>query len=320
MRVTVLGLGAIGGLLAAGFQVGGAEVSALARGATLEALRRDGLVLRDGTAERRFRLEASDDPAALPVPDLLVLALKGQDLPAALPLIRAGMGPDTWLLSAQNGVPWFFTAGLEGPLRGAVLDSVDPGGTLAAGLPAHRVLPMVVHAAALTEAPGVVRLAKADRLPLGGPAAARDATAAILRAGGLPAEPSDDIRGEIWRKLWGNSNMNPLSVLSRATLSAMLDEPGVRGLAETMMREMDAIGQRIGLAPLGDPAARIAVTRRIGAFRTSMLQDYEAGRRLELGPILGALAEMAERAGQEAPVTRGVLGLVRLLDAAHRAG
>lgn len=315
MRVTILGLGAIGGLLAAGFHIGGAEVSALARGATLAALRQDGLVLRDGAAERRFRLAAAEDPAALPTPDVLVLALKGQDLPAALPLIRAAIGPHTWLLSAQNGVPWFFTAGLDGPLRDAVLESVDPGGTLAATLPAARVLPMVVHAAASVEAPGIVRLAKADRLPLGGPAAPRDAAVAALRAGGLSAEAVEDIRSEIWRKLWGNSNMNPLSVLSRATLSAMLDEPGVRGLAEAMMREMDAIGQRVGLAPLGDPAARIAVTRRIGAFRTSMLQDFEAGRRLELGPILGVLAEMAERVGQDAPVTRGVLGLVRLLDA-----
>ncbi len=317
MRVTVIGVGAIGGMLAAGFAAGGAEVAAVARGATLAALRRDGLTLRDGPVERRHAIRAEADPAALPLPDLLVLGLKGQDLPAALPLILAAMGPGTRLLSAQNGVPWFFLQGLRGPLEGAALQSVDPGGALAAALPPERVLPMVVHAAASVEAPGVIRLAKADRLPVGGEAEARDAAVALLRAGGLPAEPSDDIRMEIWRKLWGNSNMNPLSALSRATLSAMLDDHGVRGLAEAMMREMDAIGGRIGLAPLGDPAARIAVTRRIGAFRTSMLQDLEAGRPLELGPIIGALVEMAERLGEPAPVTRGIHGLVRLLDAAR---
>ncbi|MGG5812427.1 2-dehydropantoate 2-reductase [Falsiroseomonas sp. CW058] len=315
MRVTVLGAGAVGGMLAAGFAAGGAEVSLLARGATLAALRRDGLVLRDAAGERRLALPASDDPAALPPADLLVLGLKGHDLPAALPLIRAALRPGTRLLSAQNGVPWFFLQGFGGPLRDVALDSVDPGGALAAALPAGRVLPMVVHAAATAEAPGVVRLVKADRLPVGGKAGPRDRAVALLRAGGLPAEASDDIRGEIWRKLWGNSNMNPLSVLCRATLSDMLEDDGVRGLAEAMMREMDAIGQRIGLAPLDDVAARMAVTRRLGAFRTSMLQDWEAGRRLELGPVLGALVEMADRLGEPAPAMRGVHGLVRLLAA-----
>jgi 2-dehydropantoate 2-reductase len=318
MRVTVIGLGAIGGMLAGGFAAGGAEVSAVVRGATLAALRRDGLVLRDGPAERRVPVRAAEDPAALPAADLLVLGLKGQDLPGALPAIRAALGPGTRILSAQNGVPWFFTHGLGGPLDGAVLESVDPGGMLAAALPPDRVLPMVVHAAASVEAPGVVRLAKADRLPVGGEPAARDAVVEALRRGGLPAGASDAIREEIWRKLWGNSNMNPLSALSRATLSDLLDDEGVRGLAEAMMREMDAIGGRIGLPPLGDPAARIAVTRRIGAFRTSMLQDLEAGRPLELGPIIGALVEMADRVGQPAPVTRGVFGLVRLLAQAGR--
>jgi 2-dehydropantoate 2-reductase len=163
----------------------------------------------------------------------------------------------------------------------------------------------------------VIRLAKADRLPIGDIAGANgallEATVATLRAGGIPAEPTAALRQEIWRKLWGNSNMNPLSALCRATLSDMLDEPGVRGLAEAMMAEMDALGQAIGLAPLGSIADRMAVTRRIGTFRTSMLQDLEAGRRLELGPILGALVEMAERLGHPAPVMRGVHGLVALL-------
>lgn len=315
MRVTVLGLGAIGGWLAAGFATGGADVALLSRGATLAALQRDGLVLRDGDASRVFGLAAAGDPAALPPPDLLVLCLKGQDLPAALPLIRATMGPATRILSAQNGVPWFFLQGFGGPLAGSALDSVDPGGALAAALPSHRVLAAVVHAAATAEAPGVIRLVKADRLPVGAVAgAACQDVIATLAAGGIPAEPTAAIRDEIWRKLWGNSNMNPLSVLCRATLSDMLDAPGVRGLAEAMMAEMDALGQRIGLAPLGSIEARMTVTRRIGAFRTSMLQDWDAGRRLELGPVLGALVEMAERLGHPAPVMRGVHGLVALLE------
>jgi 2-dehydropantoate 2-reductase len=317
MRVTIIGCGAIGGWLAAGFAAGGAEVAVLARGPTLAALVARGLVLRDGAAERVVPVVAADDPAMLPPAELLVLALKGQDLPAALPAIRALMGPETRVLSAQNGVPWFFLQAFGGPLEGAALESVDPADALSAALPASRVLAAVVHAAATVEAPGVVRLAKADRLPigdLGANAGLLADTVALLHAGGLPAEPTGAIRQEIWRKLWGNSNMNPLSVLCRATLSDMLDEPGVRGLAEAMMAEMDGLGQRIGLAPLGDIAARMAVTRRIGAFRTSMLQDWEAGRRLELGPILGALVEMADRLDHPAPAMRGVHGLVRLLE------
>jgi 2-dehydropantoate 2-reductase len=318
MRVTVLGAGAIGGWLAAGFAAGGAEVSVLARGAGLAALRDRGLVLRQGAEERVFPVLASDNPAALPPADLLLLGLKGHDLPAAVGLVRALLAPGTRVLSAQNGVPWFFLQGFGGPLAGCVLETVDPGGALAALLPPDRVLAAVVHAAAMVEAPGTIRLVKADRLPVGDMAGADPgllgAVVATLRAGGVPAEASAAIRDEIWRKLWGNSNMNPLSALCRATLSDMLDEPGVRGLAEAMMAEMDALGQRIGLMPLGSIPARMEVTRRIGAFRTSMLQDLEAGRRLELGPILGALVEMAERLDHPAPVMRGVHGLVRLLE------
>lgn len=321
MRVTVLGAGAIGGWLAAGFAAGGAEVSVLARGATLAALRDRGLVLRQGAEERVLPVLASDTPAALPPADLLLLGLKGHDLPGAIGLVRAMLAPGTRVLSAQNGVPWFFLQGFGGPLAGRVLDSVDPGGALAALLPPERVLAAVVHAAAMVEAPGMIRLVKADRLPVGDMAGADPAllgaVVATLRAGGVPAEVSATIRDEIWRKLWGNSNMNPLSVLCRATLSEMLDEPGVRGLAEAMMAEMDALGQRIGLMPLGSIPARMEVTRRIGAFRTSMLQDLEAGRRLELGPILGALVEMAERLDHPAPVMRGVHGLVALLERAR---
>jgi 2-dehydropantoate 2-reductase len=318
MKVTVLGAGAIGGWLAAGFAAGGAEVAVLARGASLAALRAHGLVLRDGSAERVVPVLASDDPAALPPADLLLLGLKGHDLPGALPLIRGLVAPGTVVLSAQNGVPWFFLQGFGEKLAGAALESIDPGGALATALPVGRVLAAVVHAAAMVEAPGVIRLAKANALPVGDPSggngAVLDQVVATLRAGGVPAAATPTIRDEIWRKLWGNSNMNPLSALCRATLSDMLDDPGVRGLAEAMMAEMDGLGQRIGLAPLGPIAARMEVTRRIGAFRTSMLQDLEAGRRLELGPILGVLVEMAERLDHPAPVMRGVHGLVALLD------
>ena len=355
----MLGAGAVGGWLAAGLARAGHEVGVLARGATLAALRRDGLVLLEGERRQALPLRATDDPAALRGADFLLLglnspltkcrcsvpntacsadyagcgptscgtecrirfcqrAVKGHDLPGALPAIAALLGERTLVLTAQNGIPWwFFQGGFGGPASGLVLESVDPGGALARALPAERVVGAVVHAASRVEAPGVVRLVKADRLllgsPLGAPGGGVAALVSAFRAGGVPAEAVPDIRAEIWAKLWGNSSMNPLSALCRADAAAMLDEPGVRGLVLAMMREMAEIGARIDLPLAADPEARIAVTRRLGAFRTSMLQDLEAGRPLEAGPLLGALVELAGHLGLPAPQLRGVHGLLRLL-------
>jgi 2-dehydropantoate 2-reductase len=320
MRVTVLGAGAVGGWLAAGLARGGrAEVSLLARGATLAALRRDGLVFLEGGERREaFALPAGDDPAALPPADILLLGLKSHDLPAALPLIRRAMGPGTLVATAQNGIPWwFFQGGFGGPAAGLALQGVDPGGALAAAIPAARVLGGVAHVGSRAEAPGVVRLMTQDRMlfgdPTGAHADALGALVAALAAGGVNAQAAEDIRMEIWLKLWGNSNMNPLSALCRADMRAMLEDEGVRGLVVAMMEEMAALGARIGLPIAQSIEERLVVTRRLGAFRTSMLQDLEAGRALEIGPIIGALAELAAHLGLRVPVLAGVHGLVSLL-------
>lgn len=325
MRLTVLGAGAVGSWLAAGLARAGAEVAVLARGATLAALRRQGLtLLQEGRPREVFRLPASDDPAALPAAEVLLLGLKGHDLPAALPLIRRLAGPGTVVLSVQNGLPWwFFQGGFGGPAAGMALDSVDPGGALARALPVARVLGGVAHVGCQVEAPGVVRVVKQDRMlfgdPTGGHAALLAELVATFRRGGIPAEAVADIRMEIWLKLWGNASMNPLSALCRADMQAMLDDTGVRGLAVAMKREMAAIGERIGLPIAQTVEERIAVTRRLGAFRTSMLQDLEAGRPLETGPLIGCLVELAAHLGLTAPTITGVHGLLRLLTA-NRGG
>jgi 2-dehydropantoate 2-reductase len=325
MKVTVLGVGAVGGWLAAGLARGGAEVALLARGATLAALRRNGLIFREGEAETAHRLPASDDPAGLPPPDILLLGLKSHDLPAALPLIRRALTPGTLVATAQNGIPWwFFQGGFGGPAAGMALDSVDPGGALGQAIPVERVLGGVAHVGSRVEAPGVVRLIKQDRmlfgLPVGGlHAEPLSGLVATLAAGGVNAQTVPDIRMEIWLKLWGNSNMNPLSALCRADMQAMLEDPGVRGLVVAMMREMAALGERTGLPIAQSIEDRLVVTRRLGAFRTSMLQDLEAGRPMEIGPILGALVELAGRCGVEVPSLAGVHGLVRLLARAAQA-
>ncbi|MBY0329984.1 MAG: 2-dehydropantoate 2-reductase [Acetobacteraceae bacterium] len=318
MKVTVLGAGAVGGWLAAGLARGGAAVSILARGAALEALRRDGLVFLDGERRDAHRLPISDDPGALARPDILLLGLKGHDLPAALPLIARALAPHTLVAAVQNGIPWwFFQGGFGGPAAGLTLAGVDPGGALARAIPAERVIGGVAHVGARVEAPGVVRLMKQDRMLFGDPAgrhgAALAGLVATLAAGGVNAEAVPDIRMEIWLKLWGNSNMNPLSALCRADMQAMLEDPGVAGLVVAMMREMAAVGDAIGLPLAQSIEERLVVTRRLGAFRTSMLQDLEAGRRLELGPILGALVELAAHCRVEAPTLLGIHGMVRLL-------
>jgi len=198
---------------------------------------------------------------------------------------------------------------------------VDRGGGLARLMPADRVVGAVIHAASRVEQPGRIRLVAANRVLLG-EAGAGDAARAIAEAlarGGVPAQVSDAIHREVWTKLWGNSNMNPLSALSRADLAQMLADDGVRALAGTMMREMAVLGARIGLSGFDDIEARLATTRKLGAFRTSMLQDVDAGRALELDPILGALVELSARLEVPTPVMDGIHGLTRLLDRNLRA-
>lgn len=317
MQVTVLGAGAVGGWLAAGLARAGWPVAVLARGASLAALQAQGLVLLEGDRREAFPVMAAADPAGLPPADLLLLGLKSHDLPAALPLIERLMGPDTLVATAQNGLPWWFLQGFGGPAEGLTLEAVDPGGALARAIPVGRVLGGVAHVGSRVEAPGTIRLMKQDRMLYGDPSGANPGPLAALvealRRGGIPAEAAGDLRREIWLKLWGNSNMNPLSALSRADMQAMLDDDGIRGLVEAMMAEMAALGDRIGLPTGQGIAERMAVTRRLGPFRTSMLQDLEAGRPLELGPVLGALVDLAGHLGQPVPMLAAVHGLARLL-------
>lgn len=315
MKVAVIGAGAIGGWLTSGFIEAGAEATVLARGASLEALRARGLGLDDGVSVRRYDVHATDDPAALKGADVLLLGLKAHDLPALSPLIERALDPQTVVVPAVNGLPWWFFEGFGGPAQGLQLEATDPGGELARLMPADRVVGTVVHAASFVKAPGDIRLVAANAVLLGdaGQGGHAAAIAGHLAGGGVPASASAQIHRDVWGKLWGNSNMNPLSALSRADLVQMLDDDGVRSLAVAMMREMSVLGEKIGLRGFDDIDERIAKTRKLGAFRTSMLQDVEAGRALELDPILGALVELARKLGMSTPTMDGIYGLTRLL-------
>lgn len=332
-RIAVVGAGAIGGLLAARLARAGAEVSLFARGATLETLRRDGLRLieRDGTVGEALRLAASDDAAALGVQDYVVLALKAQALPALAPRLAALIGPASWIVSATNGLPWWFLQGLSSAIANQRLDAVDPQGGVSATLPPARAIGCVVHLGASTDSPGVVRHRAGNRLILGAPGGpdtpaqgAAWALRGLLAKGGFDAEHSLRIQHEIWLKLWGNMNMNPISALTGSTMDVLLDDPLMQGLIRRMMEEAAAVGERLGLPVDMSIDARMRVTRELGAFKTSMLQDAEAGRELEIDPILGVFPELGRRLGVPVPFCEAVLGLLRQRAAnwaaARRAG
>ncbi|KWE59854.1 2-dehydropantoate 2-reductase [Burkholderia ubonensis] len=305
VRATVVGVGAIGGLLAAALARAGMRVSAYARGATLDALKAHGVRVLDETgAMSSVPIDASDDAAALGVQDYVVIALKAQALPDLAARLAPLVGPRTVLVAAMNGLPWWFTHGLAGPLDGVPLEAVDPGGVVSAALPPAQAIGCVVHLSSSTDAPGIVRRGRGNRLIVGAPDPARDAAAsrfaAALAAGGFDVETTPQIRTEIWAKLWGNMNMNPLSALTGSTADRLLDDPCTHALALRMMEEAAAIGAKLGLDTGVSAPERMAVTRRLGAFRTSMLQDFEAGRSLEIGPILGLLRQRAANSGLQA--------------------
>ncbi|MCZ2894274.1 2-dehydropantoate 2-reductase [Burkholderia thailandensis] len=316
VRAAIVGMGAIGGLFAAALARAGWDVSAFARGATLDALRERGLrIVGESGDETSLALRASDDAHALGEQDCVVVALKAQALPALAARIAPLVGPRTTLVAVMNGLPWWFFDGFGGPLDGAVLDAIDPGGVTAAALPPARAIGCVVHLSSATREPGVVVRGRGNRLIVGAPRpelldpAARVADA--LAAGGFDVERSADIRTDIWAKLWGNMNMNPLSALTGSAADRLLDDPLTNALALRMMEEADSIGARLGLSAGMSGAERIAVTRRLGAFKTSMLQDLEAGRPLEVGPILGVFPELGRKLGVPTPYCDAVLGLLR---------
>ncbi|MCB1905887.1 MAG: 2-dehydropantoate 2-reductase [Rhodocyclaceae bacterium] len=316
MKICVFGAGAVGGVIAARLALAGNAISVIARGPVLEALRRHGLRLQQDGRSRAVRVDATDRAADLGPQDLLVIAVKQPSL-AALAVAAAPLVADhTRILLAMNGVPWWFFDGAEGPLAGTTLRSVDPDGDLRRRLPTGQVLGCVVHCACDTPEPGTSRLTMGNRLiigeALGASSSVTAAIADLLRGAGFQVAVSDQVRRDIWYKLWGNMTMNPVSALTGATTDRILDDPLVNAFCCDIMAEAARIGERIGCRVGQIPQARIAVTRELGAMKTSMLQDVEAGRPLELAAMLGAVLEIADRVGVAAPNMAALHGLTRL--------
>ena len=318
LKVCVVGAGAIGGFLGTRLAAAGeASVAVLARGATLVALRDHGWRLQEGaTLLQAPAATASDDPHALGPQDLIILTVKGQALPALAPTLAPLIAADTLVLPAMNGVPWWFSDGIAA-LGARPLESVDPGGGIATAIPGRRVVGCVVHASAATAAPGITlhRMGRGLIIgePAGGDSARVRALGALLTRAGFDVTCSQRMRYDIWYKLWGNMTMNPVSALTGATMDRVLDDALVRDFCSRAMAEAAAIGARIGCEVRESPEDRHAVTRRLGASKTSMLQDLEALRPLELDALIGAVREIGERVGVATPNCDALFGLTRLL-------
>jgi 2-dehydropantoate 2-reductase len=315
--VCIVGLGAIGGWMAAHLsRVEGLNVSALARGDTLAAVREHGLRLDSGGATLSAPLRVSSDPAELGLQDLVILAVKGPGIAGVAEQVAALCGPHTRVLTALNGLPWWFTAGL--PVPSLVLESVDPGGRIAALIPPQRVIGCVVHASCCTSAPGCVTHVMGNGLLIGeacgGGSAAVDEVAALLAGAGFGAKAVDSIQREVFYKLWGNMTTNPVSALTRATTDRILADDLVREFTTAIMREAALIGARVGCPIAQSPHDRHVITRSLGAFKTSMLQDIEAGRAIETDALLAAPRELAQQLGVATPMLDALLGLTRLMD------
>jgi 2-dehydropantoate 2-reductase len=317
LKVCVVGAGAIGGFLGTRLAMGGqASVSALARGTTLVALRDHGWRLEEeGRLLTAPVALASDDPGELGPQDLLILTVKAPALPPLAPTLTPLISGDTLVLPAMNGVPWWFSDGIAA-LGDQPLHSVDPGGHIRAAIPASRVIGCVVHASAATRAPGIAVHRMGRRLiigePHGGDSARVGGLAAALTHAGFEVTCSARIRYDIWYKLWGNMTMNPFSALTGATMDRVLEDDLLRAFSAAAMREAALVGRHIGCEVAESPQDRHAVTRRLGAFKTSMLQDVEAGRPLELDALVGAVREIGERVGVATPMIDALFGLTRL--------
>ena len=319
-NVCIVGAGAIGGWLGAGLARAGCKVSMLARGQTLAALQRDGLRLLTGANEAQqaqtHRIRASASTTELGPQDLVVIAVKAPAMRDVALQLGPLLAAHTVVMTAMNGVPWWFLQGFGGPLTGRQLHAVDPGGDIAAAVGARHIVGSVVHASCSVAAPGVVRHGFGNKIIIGEPSgestARITALARLLERAGFEAPVSDQIQRDIWFKLWGNMTMNPVSAITGATTHQVLDDDLVRGFCSRVMGEAKDIGAHLGLVIDQQPEDRHAVTRKLGAFKTSMLQDVEAGKAVELDALVGAVRELGQLTGVQTPCTDALLGLSRL--------
>ena len=315
MKVCIFGAGAIGGLMAVRLAQSGAELSLVARGPHLEAMRANGLRLLIEGEERVARVRCTDDAATLGPQDCVIVTLKAQQISAAAASIASLFHRDSSVVTAYNGLPYWFFANARVTLANAKLQGIDPEGLQARLIGAERAIGCVVLPAAEVIAPGVIRHVSGFTFPIGEPGGEHTARLAqlqgLLVAGGLKAPIRADIRNEIWLKLWGNLCLNPISALTHATLDVLTADPATRALCRAMMLEAQAIGDRLGLRLRVDVERRLDAAGAVGAHKMSMLQDLERGREMEVEPLVGVVQELGRLTGVPTPTLDLVLALIR---------
>jgi len=316
MKICIYGAGAVGGLVAGRLAQAGHEVSVVARGAQLTAIRQRGLRIVFENKETASKIKAESDPALLGPQDYVIVAVKAPGLPDVAAAIGPLLGPGTSIVTAMNGVPWWFFDRLSfggGKLR---LESLDPGGKLSTAMPTERIVGCVIHLAAATPEAGLIRHTMGQRLILGEPGGRNTARtgrlAEALRGAGFEAVESPFIEKDFWVKLLGNVSANPVSALTLATMDRLLADEQVKAYMVAIMRECIAIGRAVGVDADIEPEPRLDMARKLGAFKTSMLQDMEAGKRLEIDGLLAGTLEIARKAGVAAPFTESLAALARL--------
>ena len=319
MKIAIIGAGAIGGLVGAKLALAGEDVTFIVRGANLDAIRNNGikLILQDGSEQVARNVVATNDYAAAGVQDLVILAMKAHQLEAVVDELPKLIGPDTLIVTMQNGVPFWYFHAHGGALAGSQLKSVDPSGRIGAAVPARQIIGCVVYPASELVAPGVIKHIEGDRFPLGeldGSLSERvQRVADCFVKAGFKSPVRDNIRAEIWLKLWGNLTFNPISALAHATLVDICQFPPTHALATAMMTEAQTVANKLGITFRVSIDKRIAGAEKVGKHKTSMLQDIEAGRAPEIDALVGSVVELGRLTDTPTPHIDTVYALVKLL-------
>lgn len=316
MKICIFGAGAIGGYLGVKLAKAGADVSLVARGPHLAAMQENGLTLIDDAGSTTVAVNASQDPAELGPQDYVIITLKAHSVPAVVDRMAPLIGENTTIVSGVNGVPWWYFHKIGTDLEGTRLASVDPGGRQWDGFGPDRVLGCVVYPAAEVSTPGVIRHIEGNRFSLGEPDGSRSdralALSKVFTSAGLKAPVRPRLRDEIWVKLWGNLSFNPISALTHATLDVLCTDPGTRTVARSMMMEAQEIAEKLGVKFPIDVERRIDGGAAVGAHRTSMLQDLDANRPMEIDALLGSVRELGQITDTATPIIDTVLALIQL--------
>jgi 2-dehydropantoate 2-reductase len=323
MKFAIVGAGAIGAFVGAMLAKSGEDVTLIARGAHLRAMQEHGVRVRGEVGEFAAHPAATDDPTSIGEVDVVLLTLKAHSLPAMAPRLAPLIGPQTSVVSAQNGIPWWYFFRHGGPWEGMQLESVDPGGIITQHIDAARVIGCIIYPSTSIAEPGVIEHTEGNRFAIGEPDGSKSARcralADILIKAGLRCPIRTNIRHDMWVKLMGNVAYNPISALTRATLIDIVQFPETRELAAAIMREAESVAQKLGIEMGVSIAQRLAGAENVGHHKTSMLQDIEAGKPTELEAIVGAVVELGEKMGVDLPNTRSVYACVKLLEGNRKA-